>query len=341
MSTGKVTLFVTEFGACLRKRGDRFLLREDNGNKQEVAACNVNRIILPTRGSSISTDAIYLALDNGIPLLVTHHNGKPVGRLASLLEHGTTILRQTQYAAISNGEGMITARQFVLGKVINQTGMLSRRAHNRTKSSPGVASVLRKSVKRMTAIAERIESLPPSSVSRDDLFGAEGSAASLYWSGIARIIPPKYAFKERETQGAKELVNSMLNYGYAILQSEVLVAVNEVGLDPFAGFLHAPRPGRPSCVLDAMEEMRPIVVDAPLVNLLVRKRVSEDACSRGRLNKATREMIARSITEELESEVNYHGNTTTLRRVIAEQAQLLASSLRKKELEYTYYGARW
>lgn len=342
MSTSKVTLYVTEFGATLRKRGNRFLVLEEGGDKQEIAACDVNRIIVPTRGSSISTDAIFLALENRIPVLMAHRNGKPVGRIASLLEHGTTALRQGQYDAISNGVGRGIARELVLGKIINQSGLLARRALNRKESSPLLAEELDSIVSKMRRIFDTVESLSDSGVSRDGLRGAEGSAASLYWSGIAKIIPERYSFEERETRGAKDLVNCMLNYGYAILRSEVLVAVTEVGLDPFAGFLHSPRPGRPSCILDAMEEMRPVVVDAPILNLLVRKQIPVyEFRADGRLDKTTREAIVESLTEELESQVVYDEERTTLRRVIAKQAQLLASSLRSAQQDFSYYKARW
>ena len=49
----------------------------------------------------------------------------------------------------------------------------------------------------------------------------------------------------------------MLNLGYAVLSSTILGAVENAGLEPYLGILHAVRPGKMSLVLDIMEEYRP------------------------------------------------------------------------------------
>jgi len=56
-------------------------------------------------------------------------------------------------------------------------------------------------------------------------------------------------------------VNSALNYGYGILYGQVWGAVMNAGFEPFAGFLHLDRPGKPSLVLDLIEEFRQPIVD--------------------------------------------------------------------------------
>ena len=85
---------------------------------------------------------------------------------------------------------------------------------------------------------------------RERLLSIEGRAAQRYWSSIKDIIPAELAWPGRQTRGAKDLFNSLLNYGYGVLYAQVEQAILLAGLDPYAGFLHADRPGKPSLVLD-------------------------------------------------------------------------------------------
>ena len=73
--------------------------------------------------------------------------------------------------------------------------------------------------------------------------GTEGTAGRLYWEGVKEIISHRVEFLGREHRGAQDAVNSLLNYGYGILYSQVWGAVLNAGLEPFAGFLHVDRPG--------------------------------------------------------------------------------------------------
>ena len=54
-------------------------------------------------------------------------------------------------------------------------------------------------------------------------------------------------------------MNALLNYGYAVLESQVRIAIAEVGLDPTLGYLHICQPGRQALVYDLMEPYRPQV----------------------------------------------------------------------------------
>jgi len=51
----------------------------------------------------------------------------------------------------------------------------------------------------------------------------------------------------------------MLNYSYAILESQVRTQVVAEGLDPSIGYLHSSNPEGFGFVLDLMEPLRPVV----------------------------------------------------------------------------------
>ena len=112
-------------------------------------------------------------------------------------------------------------------------------------------------------VLPRPETLSPGPPYRPALLNREGRAGAQYWAGVAALLDGKAAFAGREHRGTEDPVNAALNYGYGILQSQVWSAITLAGLEPFAGFIHVDRPGKPSLVLDLMEEFRQPVVDRP------------------------------------------------------------------------------
>jgi CRISPR-associated protein Cas1 len=68
-------------------------------------------------------------------------------------------------------------------------------------------------------------------------------------------------------------MNSLLSFLYTLLVNEAISALEAVGLDPYVGFLHTDRPGRPSLALDLMEELRPLFADRLALSLVNRKQI--------------------------------------------------------------------
>ncbi len=168
--------------------------------------------------------------------------------------------------------------------------------------------------------------------------GVEGTAGRIYWEGVKEIIGHKVEFFGREHRGATDEVNSLLNYGYGILYSQVWGAVINAGLEPFAGFLHVDWPGKPSLVLDMVEEFRQPVIDRPViayVNLGISIGMKE-----GLLDSETRKAIGDKVMERLLSTESYHGKQYQIRSIIQMQARKLASFLRG-DGEYKAFSFKW
>jgi CRISPR-associated protein Cas1 len=106
----------------------------------------------------------------------------------------------------------------------------------------------------------------------DSLRGLEGSGSAAYFGAFNRLLRnPAFAFTTRQRRPPKDPVNALLSLGYALLRHDLQSAVNLVGFDPYLGFLHTQRYGRPSLALDLMEEFRPLVVDAVVLSCLNRQ----------------------------------------------------------------------
>ena len=113
-------------------------------------------------------------------------------------------------------------------------------------------------------IGERIDD------ARAGLLAVEGGAGRQYWTGVRTLLEGHASFETREHRGAPDTVNSALNYGYGILYTQVWGAIMNAGLEPFAGFLHVDRPGKPSLVLDLIEEFRQPIVDRAVIAALTK-----------------------------------------------------------------------
>jgi hypothetical protein len=70
-----------------------------------------------------------------------------------------------------------------------------------------------------------------------------------------------FAGKKPKNNNALRPVNAILNYAYAVLESQVRIQVLSAGYDPTIGLLHSGREGRGThdFVLDLMEPLRPIL----------------------------------------------------------------------------------
>nr|WP_309242686.1 CRISPR-associated endonuclease Cas1 [Limnofasciculus baicalensis] len=106
----------------------------------------------------------------------------------------------------------------------------------------------------------------------NSLRGLEGSGSAAYFGCFNQLIQvTEFHFEKRNRRPPKDPVNSLLSLGYSLLRHDIQSAVNIVGFDPYLGYLHVEHYGRPSLALDLMEEFRPLVVDAMVLNGINRR----------------------------------------------------------------------
>jgi CRISPR-associated protein Cas1 len=155
------------------------------------------------------------------------------------------------------------------------------------------------------------------------LFLIEARAAARYWRAFAGLLPRELGFPGRQGRGAVDRVNRALNYGYALLQNRIWLAVHYAGLEPSLGLLHSGRRRTPGLVFDLMEPFRQPVVDRTLLGLIGRG-ARLDVNERGDLTLRTRALLQRAIDRRLAAGV-HHGDTLAVE--IDRQAKALRRSL--------------
>ena len=173
-----------------------------------------------------------------------------------------------------------------------------------------------------------------------ELMAIESQAAIAYWSYI-RVLTADDGidFIRREHQGATDLLNSLLNYGYAILYARVWKNILAAKLNPSIGVLHAKQDGKPTLVFDVVELFRAQMVDRVVISL-IQKKVSLKMHD-GLLNESSKRVLIRYILERLNRYEKYRGEEITFSQIILRQAQEIALFISGDNLIFKPYVEKW
>jgi CRISPR-associated protein Cas1 len=291
-------------------------------------------------------------------------NGRLVANESKFAE-----LRLRQLQTMNNPDATLAlAKGIVFGKLSNQLAMLQR-AVTRASSQPAPAqedapqtlSLVPKGKppitggKRAEQIVDAraygtavrgIREMLAQSVNAgnpDSLRGYEGKAGAWYWPAFKLFLADDMGFNQRIYNPPGDPVNALLSFGYALLQKDVAAAVQIVGLDPYLGFFHTVQYGRPSLVLDLMEEFRPVLVDPLVVRLVNLGMIKPRDFKRGTGDERPFSMTdeaVRVVIEAYETRVTSNtrysptGDEVTFRRCIELQTRHFARVIKGEELTY-------
>jgi CRISPR-associated protein Cas1 len=209
--------------------------------------------------------------ERNIGLCFLTPNGRFQARVTGKVK-GNVLLRKKQYDVSENKQDSVPiAASFLMGKISNCRKVLDRAIRDHTmlvnvESLTGASNFMKETIKALQSCN-----------SIGDLMGFEGSAAKVYFGVFDQLIFQQredFKFKERSRRPPLDNMNSLLSFLYTLLTNEVASALEAVGLDPYVGFLHQDRPGRPSLALDLMEELRPVFADRLALSLVNRKQVT-------------------------------------------------------------------
>ena len=171
------------------------------------------------------------------------------------------------------------------------------------------------------------------------LMGHEAQVAIRYWDYIRELIADDdVAFERREHQGATDLTNSMLNYGYSILYARVWQALLAARLNPFDSLIHVRQEGKPTLAYDLIEIFRSQVVDRMVISLIQKGRDLE--VRNGLLTDNTRQLLVKSVMERLARYEKYQGEEMKMENIILRQARLLAKAFEGTD-KFKPYLAKW
>jgi len=276
------TLYVLEDGALLRKEGGQVVVvGAKAGVLLKMPLEQVEEIVV-VGNATVTAPLVEELLSRGIGICYFSRSGQFLGRLVPETSKNVP-LRFAQFRAASDPQkALCIAKGIVRGKILNQRTLLMRAAREGVSGLAGTVEDL----KHLAERAGRAQNL-------DELRGLEGAASAHYfreWPKLIRQVG--FRFPGRVRRPPTDPVNAMLSFGYTLLANTVYAACQVVGFDPYVGFLHMDRYGRPALVLDLMEELRPVLVDSLVLALINRGQVGPEGFEEGlgggcRMSRAT------------------------------------------------------
>jgi CRISPR-associated protein Cas1 len=340
---GIMDLIVEGKGLFIGKHQGRICVYREQKVLQETPLIHLKQIVIVDSGIGVSSDVVRVCSEEGIPLHFISKSGQHTAGLYAAGLTGTVLTRRAQLLAYTSPQGVAVSKAFVRGKLENQINLLRYFSKSRKEDEHELYQAMQWAIGDLRDAIHDLEQLRGDCIQniREQILSVEGRAAQKYWEMVRSILPVSIQWPGRETRGAKDLFNALLNYGYGVLYAQVEQAILLAGLDAYAGFLHADRPGKPSLVLDLIEEFRQCIVDRTIIGLLNR-HVSLEQDEEQMLTQETRRKIAEKVLERLNGSAElYEGKRQALRFILQSQARHLASFLRNDRERYEPFVAGW
>ncbi len=281
----------------------------------------------------VTTQAMKFCLEADIPIILLSSRGKYFGAVESFKRTNVALHKRQFELADDKRFALEIGKAIVKAKINNSKVLIQRYARKRPHLS------IDAEIQGMNVLLDKL-----STVDRhDELMGIEGAASARYFSAFRILIGEEWCFKKRQKQPPPDPVNSLLSYGYTLVFYNIFAMIRMHRLHPYIGFLHGIRDGHPSLVSDLLEEFRAPIVDAVVLNLLMRGSLKkddfviyEDEGSPCLLKDDARKVFIKAFEGKMNSSIS-HGTTgyqIDYRRCIDLQVQALRRVIEGKSNKY-------
>lgn len=321
-------LIINQAGSRLRRKKATFELKKQE--KTYKLSPEKIKSILIAEGVSISSDAILLAVEHQIDLLILDKSGQPLVRLWSPGFGSISKIRRKQAFFSRSLEASKWIGRILLKRLNHMQNHLKylkekevlqhteiKQASPIEKSRLKIENWLKKQEKLQTEVANRIR-------------GWEGSAARYYFAELSALLPKTYQFSRRSRRPAKDIFNCLLNYAYGILYGRIEIALIRAGVDPYLGVFHQDIYNRPVLVYDCIEAYRHWAEEL-VCSLCQEKIIQEDMFDleeKGHwLNERGRILLISRFNEFLAESPIQEGAKYSRAHLIDRDAQQLAQKL--------------
>lgn len=339
-------LYLNSQGFRVGKSGEVLQVKDGDELKHTIRLGEISQLNL-FGNVQLSTQAVQSLCSAEIPICYFSQGGWFYG-MTSGLNARNVFLRHRQFmSAEHEGIALRLARKLVAGKIRNQRTLLQRNHVEPPESA----------LRQMKALAERAESIDD----LESLLGIEGSAARIYFSEFAGMLKPdeddldsgtgkpiafRFDFTQRNRRPPRDPVNALLSLAYSILVKDLTITCHALGFDPYWGFYHQPRFGRPALALDLMEPFRPLIADSTVLTLINTRMITpSDFIQAGpavSLKAACRKNFFRGYESRMDTLVTHplFDYRVSYRRLLEIQTRLLARFLNGEIDDYPVFVTR-
>ena len=263
-------LYVTTPESFLNRDGENIVISVEGKETFRMPIHNLEGVVC-FNYMGVTPALMGLCAERSVGLSFVSPFGKFLARVSGP-KVGNVLLRKKQYAM---ADDMACARDvsanLIAGKIANSRAVLLRGIRDHAEKIE--AEDVKSAVKYLSGCIERL----PRKEMLDGVRGIEGDASKTYFSVLGQLIVAQkedFFMVQRSRRPPRDNFNALLSFFYTLLAHDVQSALETVGLDPYIGFLHRPRPGRASLALDLMEELRPYIADRFVLSMINRKQVT-------------------------------------------------------------------
>ena len=335
-------LYLQEPGSFVGKRSEHLVIKKDGKETGRVPLHAVRQVVV-CGNVQVSTQALETMAANEIGVSYVTGHGKFIGAFVPAPAKNVS-LREAQFRTFSDPAVCLQlSKAVVRAKLSNQRAYLMRslRGEEELRGSHEPAA------RGMYGLLAILDDQP----SVESLLGIEGQGAALYFGEFGRFLkqPPTgkgFDFTTRNRRPPRDPVNALLSFAYAMLAKDCFSAVCTVGFDPYKGFFHQGRHGKPSLALDLMEEFRPVIADSVVLTLINNESLTpddfvvwRDACN---LTDAGRKAFFAAYEQRKATVISHpvYGYRMSYARMLEVQARMLASFVRGGIPSYTGFMVR-
>jgi CRISP-associated protein Cas1 len=316
-------VYITKNGAAIGIKGECLEVRLEGAVIANYRFIDISQVCL-FGNVQLSTQALRELAGRNIPICYFSYGGW-FSAVAHGHSHKNVDLRRQQFQKALDPAGCLElAKGWVASKILNCRTLLRR------NGKPSVASLAE--LKRLATTLDRCDSL-------ETLLGVEGYASRLYFqsfTGMLKFHPDlaaQFDQEGRQRRPPPDPINAVLSYLYSLLTRELTVIAQSIGLDPYQGFYHQTKYGKPALALDLMEEFRPLIADSVLVSLFNNQVLSSSDFRRMgagvALTQAARRKVIEAYERRLQQEAKHpwFDYRLSYRRILYVQTRLLARHL--------------
>jgi CRISPR-associated protein Cas1 len=269
-------LHLQSFGSKLRVREGLFEVlsfgKKDQLIKEQFPPHQVDSIWMQKQ-TSVSSDAIMLATENNVGIIIVNKFGFPVGRFISSKPSSTSLIQKNQLRVSIDHHGTGFVKEWVAQKLENQSKFIYGISRNIKGEDKELAL---KCVNRLKELKNEIGRLEGNNIQEiaETIRGLEGTGGRMYFRTISALLPRQHQFDKRSRMPALDPYNAFLNYAYAILYSRIESALFGAGLNPYIGFLHRDGYNYQGLVFDFIEPYR-VWMDKVVFRLFTKKNIQK------------------------------------------------------------------
>ena len=303
---------------------------------------NIKTITISSKAISVSGKFIEFCAKKNIPVDFTNNKGEVYAKLFNPNKINNNLWLEQQ-KHINSPEFYKVAIEIAGAKIKNQQKLIKYFSKYALKTEKDIQEILPQTLQNLNNYYDKLSQLEHKEPHkfRQRVMAIEGLSSAEYWHWFRLMIDEETDFENRKHQGATDLVNSMLNYAYAILYRHIWTGIIQEGLYPGFSYIHAPHKKKGTLIFDLIETFRQPVADRAIISLINRKSKLE-IDKNGLLTPDTKQKLIKAVNSRLTRFDTYQKERTRMLEIINRQTKELKKYILKQTNRFkAYQMSKW